>query len=210
MLEGRFARLEPLSASAHGDDLFAAASVPDIEERFRWLADEPPASREAYQPWLAKAEASADPLYWAVIERVSGKAGGRQSLLRTDAANGVTEVGHVYWGPLLSRRPAATEALYLAARHVFDTLGYRRFEWKCNAGNAPSRRAAARFGFTFEGIFRQHQVVKGRNRDTAWFAMLDGDWPRIRAGFEAWLAPENFDAAGNQKRRLEACRTAAA
>ena len=116
------------------------------------------------------------------------------------------EIGNIYWGPTIARRAAATEALYLAARHVFDDLGYRRFEWKCNNLNEPSKKAALRFGFAHEGVFRQHMVVKGLNRDTAWFAMIDKDWPALRAGYEAWLAPENFDAEGRQKRRLEDCR----
>jgi RimJ/RimL family protein N-acetyltransferase len=127
-------------------------------------------------------------------------------LMRIDAANGVIEIGNIYWGPLVSRKPAATEALFLFASYIFDRLGYRRFEWKCNNRNEPSKRAAERFGFTHEGVFRQHMVVKGENRDTAWYAMIDKDWPAIRAGFEAWLSPENFSGEGQQKRRLEDCR----
>ncbi|MBE7183894.1 MAG: GNAT family N-acetyltransferase [Methylobacterium mesophilicum] len=206
MLEGRFVRLEPLSAARHGDDLFEASSIADIDRRFRWLFDEPPQSREDFTPWLEKAEASADPLFFAVVDKASGKVAGRQTLMRIDPANGVAEIGNIYWGPLVSRRPAATEALFLHAAYLFDRLGYRRFEWKCNDRNEPSKRAAERFGFSHEGVFRQHMVVKGENRDTAWYAMIDKDWPRIRAGFEAWLAPENFDGAGRQKQRLEECR----
>jgi RimJ/RimL family protein N-acetyltransferase len=122
--------------------------------------------------------------------------------MRIDAANGVAETGHILFGPRLARTRAATEAIYLQARHIFDDLGYRRFEWKCNDLNEPSKRAALRFGFTFEGVFRQHMVVKGKNRDTAWFAMLDREWPALRAAFEAWLAPDNFDEAGRQRARL--------
>ncbi|MCO6048787.1 GNAT family N-acetyltransferase [Mesorhizobium sp. RP14(2022)] len=206
VLEGRYVRLEPLSAAAHGDDLFEASSIADIGERFRWLFENPPESREAFEAWLQKAEASADPLFFAVIDKASGKVAGRQTLMRIDAANGVAEIGNIYWGPLVSRKPAATEALFLFASYIFDRLGYRRFEWKCNNRNEPSKRAAERFGFTHEGVFRQHMVVKGENRDTAWYAMIEKDWPAIRAGFEAWLSPENFGDEGQQKRRLEDCR----
>jgi RimJ/RimL family protein N-acetyltransferase len=126
--------------------------------------------------------------------------------MRIDQKNGVIEIGNVYWGPLISRTPVATEALYLFARRAFDNLGYRRFEWKCNNTNTGSKRAARRFGFTFEGIFRQHMIVKGKNRDTAWFAMIDRDWPANRKAFEGWLDPSNFDSEGRQKRRLEEIR----
>lgn len=206
VLEGRYVRLEPLSAALHGDDLFEASSIADIGERFRWLFENPPESREAFEAWLRKVEASTDPLFFAVIDKASGKVAGRQTLMRIDAANGVIEIGNIYWGPLVSRKPAATEALFLFASYIFDRLGYRRFEWKCNNRNEPSKRAAERFGFTHEGVFRQHMVVKGENRDTAWYAMIDKDWPAIRAGFEAWLSPENFSGEGQQKRRLEDCR----
>jgi RimJ/RimL family protein N-acetyltransferase len=206
VLEGQYVRLEPLSAALHGDDLFEASSIADIGERFRWLFENPPESREAFEAWLRKVEASTDPLFFAVIDKASGKVAGRQTLMRIDAANGVIEIGNIYWGPLVSRKPAATEALFLFASYIFDRLGYRRFEWKCNNRNEPSKRAAERFGFTHEGVFRQHMVVKGENRDTAWYAMIDKDWPAIRAGFEAWLSPENFSGEGQQKRRLEDCR----
>ena len=122
--------------------------------------------------------------------------------MRIDPVHGVIEIGSILWGPAISRTRVATEALYLFASHAFDTLGYRRFEWKCNNLNEPSKRAAERFGFTFEGVFRQHMVTKGNNRDTAWFAMIDGDWPRLKAGYEAWLRPENFDESGQQRSKL--------
>lgn len=205
-LEGRFVRLEPLDPARHGDGLYAASATTDADDRFRYLGETPPGDRQAFQAWLEKAAASEDPLHFAVIDRASGRIAGRQSYLRIDPANGVIEIGNILWNDPVARRPAATEALFLFARHAFDTLGYRRFEWKCNDRNAPSKRAALRFGFTFEGVFRQHMVVKGENRDTAWFAMIDGEWPAIRAAFEAWLAPDNFEAAGNQKRRLEDIR----
>ncbi len=149
---------------------------------------------------------SQDPLFYAVIDKASGKVAGRQTLMRIDAANGVIEIGNIYWGPRMAQRPAATEALYLFARHVFDDLGYRRFEWKCNDDNLPSKKAAARFGFTAEGVFRQHLVVKGLNRDTAWFSIIDKEWPALRRAYEGWLSPGNFDAEGRQKRRLEEFR----
>lgn len=205
-VEGRFVRLEPLSADRHGQDLFEASSVPDALERFRYLGELPPKSLDEFRPWLEKAEASRDPLYFAVIDKKSGKVAGRQTYLRTDAANGVTEIGHIYWGPLISQTPATTEALYLFARHVFDDLGYRRFEWKCNNNNEPSKRAALRYGFQFEGIFRKHMIIKGKNRDTAWYAMTDDDWKVARPAFEAWLSPTNFDAQGQQIRMLASLR----
>ena len=205
-MEGRYVRLEPLDPQRHGDGLFAASTTADADDRFRWLFETPPESRAAFQPWLERAAASEDPLHFAVIDKASGRVAGRQSLMRIEPGHGVIEIGNILWNEPVARRPAATEALYLFARHAFDTLGYRRFEWKCNDQNAPSQRAALRFGFTFEGVFRQHMVVKGLNRDTAWFAIIDKEWPAIRAAFEAWLAPENFDAEGKQKRRLEDIR----
>jgi RimJ/RimL family protein N-acetyltransferase len=152
--------------------------------------------------------ASEDPLHFAVVDLASGRAVGTLALMRIDAANGVVEVGHVMFSPHLQRTPLSTEAQYLLMRHVFDELGYRRYEWKCDSLNAPSRRTAQRLGFTFEGVFRQAIVTKGRNRDTAWFAVIDGDWPALRAAFEAWLAPDNFDADGHQRQGLAALRAA--
>ncbi len=202
-LEGRFVLLEPLDGIGHGEDLFEASTCDDADERFRWLPEYPPVSLEDFQPWLAKAQASEDPRYFAVVDKASGKVGGRQTLMRIDEANGVIETGHIYWGPLISRRPASTEAFYLFARYVFDTLGYRRFEWKCNNRNDPSKRAALRYGMQAEGVFRQMSVTKGENRDTAWFSMIDKEWPAAKRAFELWLAPENFDENGQQIRRLE-------
>lgn len=204
ILEGRFARLERLSSARHGDELFAASSMPDADARFRWLPDYPPQSREGFQPWLDNAEASADPLFYAVIDKATGKVAGRQTFMRIDAANGVIEIGNILWSSLIARTPVTTEAFYLFARHAFDDLGYRRFEWKCNDRNEPSKKAAIRFGMAFEGVFRQHLVVKGENRDTAWFSLLDREWPRTKAAFETWLAPENFDADGRQRVALSA------
>jgi len=158
--------------------------------------------------WLEKAAASPDPLFFTVIDKQSGKVAGRQTLMRIDAANGVIEIGNIYWGPLISRKPAATEAQYLFAAYVFDELGYRRYEWKCNNANAPYKRAAERFGFKFEGIFRQHLVVKGENRDTAWYSIIDKEWPALKRAYQAWLDPANFDAEGRQRKRLEELRAA--
>ena len=210
VMEGRYVRLEPLDAARHGDGLYEATATPDGEERFRWLYDEVPGSRADFQSWLDKAAATEDPLHFAVIDRASDRISGRQTFMRMDPANGVVEIGNILWNPPVARSPAATEAQFLFARHVFDDLGYRRYEWKCNNSNAPSKRAAERFGFQFEGVFRKHLIVKGRNRDTAWFAMVDDDWPLVRQAFEEWLDPANFDSEGRQKRRLEEIRAAIA
>lgn len=208
VLEGRYVRLEPLDPGIHGDALYAASSVPDADGRFAWLPETPPQSRAEFQPWLDKAGASEDPLYFVVIDKASGKVVGRQTLLRIDPANGVIEIGHVYWGPAMACTRGATEAQFLFAQYVLGGLGYRRYEWKCNNRNAPSKRAAERFGFKFEGIFRQHMVVKGENRDTAWYAMIDKEWPALARAYDAWLDPGNFDGGGNQKQRLEELRSA--
>lgn len=210
VLEGRLVRLEPLSAAQHGDALFEASTVPDAEARFAYLSETPPASRAAFQPWLETAEASTDPLYYAVVDRTTGRAVGRQTYLRIEPAHGVIEIGHIYWGPAMARSALATEAQYLFAAHAFDDLGYRRFEWKCNDANLPSKRAALRFGFIFEGTFRQHMIVKGQNRDTAWFSILDTEWPGLRRAYRAWLDPANFDDQGRQKRRIEDIRRSGA
>ncbi len=204
VLEGRYARLEPLNAARHGADLFRSAREDGAEDRFRYLAEETPPDRAAFDAWLQKAEWSEDPLFSAVIDRRTGKAEGRQALMRIDAVNGVIELGSILWGPAIARSRVATEAFFLAAQYAFDTLGYRRFEWKCNDLNEPSKRAAKRFGFAAEGLFRQHMVVKGRNRDTAWFAMTDADWAAIKPNYLAWLAPGNFDANGRQHAKLAA------
>ncbi len=205
--DGRLVRLEPLDAHRHGDGLFEASTAPGAEDRFRWLFEDPPADRASFQPWLEKAAASEDPLFFAVVDKASGRVLGRQTLMRIDPAFGVVEIGNICWGPEMARRPAATEAFFLFARHVFDDLGYRRFEWKCNDRNEPSKRAAERFGFSFEGVFRQHMIVKGENRDTAWFSIIDSEWPALRPAFEAWLDPANVDADGRQIRRLEDFRS---
>ncbi len=197
--EGRFVRLEPLDAAKHGPALWSA--VKGADEVWDYLFDAPYADEAAFTTSLTQKAASTDPLFFAIVDKASEAAVGYATFLRIEPAHRVIEVGNILFTPALQRKPGATEAMYLMAKRAFD-LGYRRYEWKCNALNAPSRRAAERLGYTFEGVFRQHMVVKGHNRDTAWYAMLDTEWPAIRAGFEAWLAPENFDADGRQKRPL--------
>ena len=202
VLEGRYARLEPLEPARHRDGLYAASTPPDAAARFRYLGDPPFESPEASDAWLAKAAASTDPLFFAVIDRATGRVEGRQTLMRIIPAHRCIEIGNIYWGPGIAGTRVATEALYLFAVYVLETLGYRRFEWKCDALNAPSRRAAERFGFTWEGHFRRAVIVRGRTRDTAWFSMIDEEWPALKAAYQRWLAPENFDADGRQKTRL--------
>jgi RimJ/RimL family protein N-acetyltransferase len=203
ILEGRWCRLERLDPARHGDSLYEASKAPGADERFRYLFEPPPQTRADFDAWLQRASSTEDPRFYAVVDPATGRAEGRQALMRITPEHGVIEIGSILWGPKVARTRMATEALYLFARYSFDDLGYRRFEWKCDSRNEPSRRAALRFGFAFEGIFRSHMVVKGRNRDTAWFAMTDADWPRIKAGMERWLEPANFDAEGTQKERLQ-------
>ena len=200
-LYGRYVRLEPF-APEHEAALFATSMDEEAEARHRWLF-ESVSDRAGFHAWFEAKRGQDDPLYFAVIDQASGQVCGRQCFMRIDAANGVIEIGSILWGAGMARSRLASEALYLFARHAFEDLGYRRFEWKCNNGNTPSKRAAERFGFTFEGVFRQHMVQKGGNRDTVWYSMLDGEWPRLKEAFEGWLAPENFDAQGQQKRKLE-------
>jgi RimJ/RimL family protein N-acetyltransferase len=208
VMEGQYVRLVPLSARQHGDELYVAATAGDAEDRFRWLFENTPSSRSDFEVWLEKVEASLDPLYFAVIDKASGKVAGRQTIMRIDTTNGVAEIGNIHWGPLIQRTPATSEALYLFACYLFDELGYRRFEWKCNNNNEPSKRAALRYGFQYEGLFRNHMIVKGENRDTAWFAMTDDDWALAKPALEAWLLPTNFDENGNQKQTLVSIRNA--
>jgi len=164
----------------------------------------PFASSDSYRAWLEMVQDGTDPMFFAIV--VDGAALGVASYLRTDLDNGSIEVGHLAYSPALQRSTAATEAMYLMMRRVFDDLGYRRYEWKCDSLNAPSRRAAERLGFSYEGTFRQARVRRGRNRDDAWFSIVDGEWPAIREGFEAWLDPSNFDAEGKQRRSIASCR----
>ncbi len=205
VLQGTRVRLEPLDAERHGQELFDASHGPDADpELWRYLPYGPFADVEDMRPWLAECAPSVDPLFFAVVDLTTGRAGGMVSFLRFALEHHCVEIGHIWFGGALQRTPQATEAIYLLARHAFDGLDNRRLEWKCNADNARSRRAAGRFGFTFEGVFRQHMIVKDENRDTAWYALLDDEWPRVRAAFEAWLDPANFDAEGLQRRSLGA------
>jgi RimJ/RimL family protein N-acetyltransferase len=197
VLTGRYAQLEPIGEQ-HAAQLFDAAGA----ERYAYLFNDRPSDVAAMGERLRIAARQDDPLGFAVIDLATGRAEGQQSLMRVTPEHGVIEIGAINWGDAIARTRITTEALYLHARYVFETLGYRRFEWKCNALNAPSRSAALRFGFSFEGIFRQHMIVKGQSRDTAWFAMLDAEWPLRRDGYERWLAPENFDAHGQQRAPL--------
>ena len=209
VLEGRYARLEPLDPVRHRDDLHAASTPSDADARFRYLFEPPPDTLETFDSWLAVAAESPDPLYFAVIDRATGRVEGRQTLMRITPAHRCIEIGNIYWGPRIAGTRVATEAMYLFAAYVLETLGYRRFEWKCDALNAPSRRAALRFGFTWEGHFRRAVIVRGRTRDTAWYAMIDDEWPALKGAYEQWLAPENFDAEGRQKTRLSDLTAAA-
>jgi len=195
-------RLEPIEPR-HAADLFAVSCLPGGAERYRWLPKDPPRAVEDVADWIAAVNAGPD-RYVAVVDAASGRALGHQGWLRIRPEHGSIEIGGIYWGLPMARTRLATEAFHLFARHAFDELGYRRLEWKCNARNEPSRAAATRFGFTFEGVFRQDMIVKGESRDTAWFSIIDGEWPRLRAEYERWLAPENFDAEGRQKTRLAA------
>ena len=205
-LEGRHCRIEPLDADRHGAELYAAYAANTDGRDWTYMSVGPFENMDGYLDYAHKAAASTDPLHYAVIDRGTGRAVGTLALLRIDPANGAVEVGFVAFSPSLQRTPVSTEAQYLLMKYVFDALGYRRYEWKCDDLNAPSRAAAARLGFQYEGTFRQAVVYKGRNRDTAWFAVIDRDWPRLAAAFETWLAPANFDAHGAQRRSLAAIR----
>ena len=201
-ITGRYCRVEMLDPAKHAADLFAGNKL-DVEGRnWTYLAYGPFERFDDYRAWQETVATSEDPLFHTILDADSGKAIGIASLMRIDPANGVIEVGHINYSPLLQRKPHATEAMYLLMKRVFDELGYRRYEWKCDNCNGPSKAAAERYGFTFEGLFRQATVYKGRNRDTAWFSITDKEWPAIKRGFEQWLAPANFDAAGGQRSKL--------
>ncbi|MDB5058905.1 MAG: secA [Chloroflexi bacterium] len=206
---GETVRLVPLDPAAHARELFTGSHGPEIgPELWLYMSVGPFDTQEAFTGWLETCAQSTDPLFFTVIDAQTGRPSGMVSYLRITPGQGVIEIGNIWFSPTLQRTRQATEAIYLLARHVFDDCGYRRLEWKCNALNEPSRRAADRFGFRYEGLFRQHMVIKGRNRDTTWFAMIDSDWPLIKAAFERWLAPENFDGAGRQRQTLAGIRAA--
>jgi RimJ/RimL family protein N-acetyltransferase len=202
VLEGRLCRIEKLDPARHGEALWGA--LEGANHVWAYMAYGPFPDKANFLTWLGERAAMSDPFSYAVVDRQTGKAVGIITLMEIRPAMRVIEIGNIVYSPMLQRRALATEAQYLAAKYVFDTLGYRRYEWKCNALNAPSMRAAKRLGFKFEGIFRQHMIIKGRNRDTAWFGMTDGDWPAARQAFERWLDPANFDASGKQHESLSA------
>jgi RimJ/RimL family protein N-acetyltransferase len=208
VLDGRVVSVVPLDAAAHAETLYEGSRGEENEGLWRYLFEGPFASRAAFDAHLRERARSEDPLFFAILDKSSGDAVwpavGYASYMRIEPAHRVIEVGSILFTPRLQRTVGATEAMYLMARHVFEDLGYRRYEWKCNALNAPSRRAALRLGFTFEGVSRQHMIVKGRNRDTAWFSMLDSEWPQRKAAFERWLDPSNFNAEGRQQVSLSA------
>ncbi|KFX70974.1 GNAT family acetyltransferase [Pseudomonas taeanensis MS-3] len=206
-LDGQYVRLEPLDLAAHGDDLWQALQGPQSDPLlWDYLPYGPFPERAAFDAWLAANAASSDPLFFAVLERASQRAAGLLSFLRMAPKDGSIEIGHIAFGRTLQRSPASTEAIYLLAELAMGTLGYRRLEWKCNALNARSMRAAERLGFVYEGTFRQHMVIKGRNRDSAWFSIIDREWPACHAAFQHWLGSDNFDSQGRQIQRLEQLR----
>ena len=200
-MEGRFCRLEPLDIERHSAALFAANAADTEGKLWTYRAYGPFATLADYRAWLSSKCLGDDPLFFAIIDKADNQPAGAASYLRITPAAGSIEVGHLLFAPRLQRKPAATEAMYMMMRQAFE-LGYRRYEWKCHALNAPSRAAAQRLGLSFEGIFRNATVYKGRSRDTAWFAAIDSEWPALRAAFQQWLDPANFDAQGRQRMRL--------
>ena len=201
-IEGRFCRIEPLDIDRHGQDLFTAFLEDEASGNWTYLPYGPFEAEGEFRSWLASTCLGEDPLFHTIVDGETERAVGVASYLRIEPAVGVIETGHIHYSPLLQRRPAATEAMYLLMRRVFSELGYRRYEWKCDALNAPSRRAAERLGFRFEGVFRQAMIYKGRNRDTAWFSILDKEWPALEAAYVQWLDPANFDERGKQRAGL--------
>jgi RimJ/RimL family protein N-acetyltransferase len=198
---GRYCVVEPLDVARHARALFEANSLDREQRMWTYLFSGPFATLEEYERWLAERAPGTDPFFQAFVSRSTGTAVGLGAFMRIDPPAGSIEVGHIALSPPLQRSPAATEAMYLMMRHAFE-LGYRRYEWKCDSLNEKSRRAAERLGFTFEGVFRQAIVYKGRSRDTAWYSIIDTEWPVVREAFERWLDPGNFDAAGQQRMSL--------
>lgn len=201
LLQGRYTRLEAIR-SMHASDLFAASSGADNRARFDYLFEPPPERLADVENWIESVDQAADKLYFAVIDERTGRCEGRQALMNIVPEHGCIELGGIYWGPAIARSRVSTEACFLHLQYAFETLGYRRFEWKCNDSNLPSKKAALRFGFKPEGVFRQHMVLKGQNRDTAWFSIIDSEWPQVKTAFEQWLDPGNFDSDGQQLQRL--------
>ena len=205
VIQGRYIRLEKLDPQRHGDDLWLALEGPAGDPKlWDYMAYGPFKERAAFDQWLNSNAASQDPYYYTVIDQASGQAQGMLSLMSIVPEHGRIEIGHVTFGAPMQRSPKSTEAVYLLAKYAFEQ-GYRRLEWKCNNGNARSKYAAERLGFSFEGVFRQHMVVKGQNRDTAWYSILDSEWPKVGAGFEAWLSQANQSDSG-QLKTLTECR----
>ena len=198
LIAGRFCSLEPLDADKHAEALYAAYAVDADGRNWTYLPYGPFDSFASYRNWVAQYRATSDPLFFAIVSQATGKAVGVASFMRIDPVNGSVEVGHLNFSPLMQRTPLATEAMYLMMKEAF-ALGFRRYEWKCNALNRPSRNAAQRLGFSFEGVFRHAAVIKGYNRDTAWYAAIDTEWPRLNEAFQRWLSPDNFDEAGVQR-----------
>jgi RimJ/RimL family protein N-acetyltransferase len=203
IMEGRFCRVEALDAERHARDLFEANSLDAEQRNWTYMTYGPFASWDEYREWVSTSAKASDPLFYAIVDKSTGKAVGVASYLRIDPRHGSIEVGHLQFSPLLQGKPAATEAMYMMMKRAFE-LGYRRYEWKCNSLNEASRRAAQRLGLSYEGLFHQAAVVKGRNRDTAWYAAIDAEWPALRAAMEQWLAPANFDDSGRQRAALSA------
>ncbi|MGD9614421.1 MAG: GNAT family N-acetyltransferase [Alphaproteobacteria bacterium] len=204
-MTGRLCTVEPLDPERHAAQLFAAFAEDD-GRMWTYLPRGPFASLAEYREWAEGAVRLDDPLTHAIIDNATGAAIGTAAYMRIDPAFGVIEIGSITYSPRLQRRPAGTEAMYLMMRRVFDELGYRRYEWKCNSLNMPSRAAALRLGFQYEGLFRQATLTRGRNRDTTWFSVIDREWPALRTAFERWLDPANFDAAGQQRQSLASFR----
>jgi RimJ/RimL family protein N-acetyltransferase len=202
ILRGQLVTIAPLDPAGHAEALYAGTHGRDQDKLWLYLAEGPFPDRASFCAYLESRAKSDDPLSFAIVLNATGKAAGHASYMRITPEHRVIEVGNIFYTPALARSAAGTEAMYLMAKHVFEDLGYRRYEWKCNALNEASRRAALRLGFSFEGIFRQHMIQKGRSRDTAWYSMLDREWPLRKARFENWLSPENFDTAGRQRNRL--------
>lgn len=205
-LKGRYVTIEPYDRDKHLQALWDAFGGLAINPLLLYFTNSDFSGIEDFDAWLESCQKKGHWLVHVFSDNATGKVVGMASYMRADPANGVVEVGGVAHGPAMARSPLSTEVHYLMARHVFDDLGYRRYEWKCHNENEPSKASARRYGFTYEGLFRQHILSKGKNRDTAWFSIIDGEWPSIRAAFEAWLAPENFDADGKQIHKLEAIR----
>ncbi|HZS54326.1 MAG TPA: GNAT family protein [Bryobacteraceae bacterium] len=208
-MKGRFVALAPLQVRIHAAPLYEMTCGPENVHLWTYMSDGPFTDFAQFQLHLQKKAASEDPLFFAIIDLADGKAKGYASYLRIEPVHRCIEVGHIVYSSALQRTVAATEAMYLMARYVFEELGYRRYEWKCNALNEASRRAARRLGFQFEGIFRQHMIVKGRNRDTAWFSMLDCEWPERKRNLEEWLSPANFDESWRQRISLSSLNAVA-